>query len=88
MIKLTRTQKNALEKLRKAGGSGVMMKNGCVLARGQVLRANEIEDDFAEIDENGEYIESYNNDKFQLSTWLALKNAGKIEIVAGRVNII
>jgi len=52
-----------------------MLKNGCVLAGGEVLRAG---DDPGDDDPK---------DKFQRSTWVALALAGAVTIFRGRVNV-
>ena len=70
-MKLTPTQRLALEALAKHGGEGVMTKTGTMLARGAELGHGE---DGEGSREGGEEV-----DFFQRSAWTALRSAGAVE---------
>ena len=69
---LTKTQKDALRALAERGGEGAIMRNGCVLAQGEVLGDPP--------DTDGCY--------FIRSTWNKLRELGLVESAGtGRIRI-
>ena len=78
---LTDTQKRALERLRQHGGEGVRMKNGCVLARGVVLRYG----DYAAQDHEPDWA---TGDKLTWPVFERLRDAGCVEIDGARVRAL
>jgi len=73
-MKLTSTQRRALERLQEHGGEGVRMKNGCVLARGEVLTYHQ----------NGHE----EGDRLTWPVFLRLGAAGLVRIVGNRVTAL